>query len=115
MVELLDWRRLFDSGYTSIQGLRSRARARWSGIQAGEVRLRPERKMNKKLKLVAKRIPVEEARARESELRQIYYRVRLMLGDDASVARVNADKLLKRSLSTGIIVELAQGALDKEA
>jgi hypothetical protein len=70
--------------------------------------------MDKKLRLVAKRIPVEEARARESELRQIYYRVRLMLGDDASAARLNADKLLKRSLSTGIIVELAQGAWDSE-
>jgi hypothetical protein len=115
MLEILDWRRLFDSGYTSVQGLKSRASARWSGIQAGEVRLRPEQNMNKKLKLVARRVPVEEARARESELRQIYLRVRLMLGDDAGAARANADKLLKRSLSTGIIVELAQEALDKEA
>ena len=109
-----DWQSLFDSGYTSGQGLKSRASARSSGIQAGKVSLRPEQNMDKKLKLVARRIPVEEARARESELRQVYYRVRLMLGDNAGAARVNADKLLKRSLSTGIIVELAQGALDSE-
>jgi hypothetical protein len=115
MLEIFDWRRLFDSGYTSVQGLKSREGARPSGILAEEVRLRPERNMNKKLKLVARQIPVEEARARESELRQIYYRVRLMLGDDSSAARANADKLLKRSLSTGIIVELAPGALDREA
>jgi hypothetical protein len=115
MLELLDWRRLFDSGYTSVQGLKSRASARCSGVLAGEVGLRPEQNMNTKLKLVAKRIPVAEARARESELRQLYYRVRLMLGDDATAARANADKLLKRSLSTGIIVELAQGAVDRDA
>jgi hypothetical protein len=62
--------------------------------------------MDKKVKLIAKQIPVAEVKAREAELRELYYRIRLMVGDDDGAARRNAEELLRRSLSTGVIVEL---------
>ncbi len=64
--------------------------------------------MDKKIKLTAKQVPIAEVKARQQELRETYYRVRLLLGDDETAARRNADELLKRSLATGVIVEVAQ-------
>ena len=43
--------------------------------------------MNKKLKLIAKQYSIAEVESRREELRDIYYRVRLMLGDDEQAAK----------------------------
>src|SRR5258706_10245125 len=64
--------------------------------------------MTEKMKLIARKISVAEARARRKELRETYYQVRLMLGDTTQAAQRNADTLLQRSLATGVIVEVAR-------
>jgi len=64
--------------------------------------------MSKKVKLVAKQISIIEVKARREELRETYYRIRLMRGDTEEAARINAEALLQRSLTTGIVVEVAQ-------
>lgn len=62
--------------------------------------------MKKKVKLIAKQIPVAEVEARREELREIYYQIRLIRGDTEEAAHLNAETLLQRSLVTGVIVEV---------
>lgn len=62
--------------------------------------------MRKKLLLVAKQIPIAEVEARREELRETFYRIRLLRGDTEKEARANAEALLQRSLMTGIVVEV---------